>query len=467
MSTRTLEWVRSSLSDAGRLRREALFGMESSEWHGATIDTRAECSRRIFFALKGEQSDGHRFVTEARSKGSCAIVVESEEAAQSLARVDAPYFVVDNSLGALQDLARAYRTTLDARVIAITGSAGKTTTKEYVYRILKTKYRVHANPGNYNNHIGVPLTVLETDIDNEYLVSEVGANHPGEIEFLTRLILPDIGVVTNIGDAHIGLFGSRDRIAESKSELIAGVDPDGLAVLPREDDYYELLHSRARCRVLTFGASSDCNCKVSDVEERGDHIDFRINEEPISIESYGMYNVLNACAAFAVAEACGVDVMRIRSALAEAEPFSRRAQVHRVAGMIIIDDSYNANPTSMRAALDGLARFPGRRHVAVLGDMAELGDYSDAAHRDLGGYIGEAPVEVVFWLGDAGDLVAEGLRKSGANRRFESAVSFDELMDLLTQELKAGDVVLLKASRSIALDRVADRLIDGTVKENG
>ena len=467
MKTRTLAWVEATLLESGRLRHAELFDATAAQWRGATIDTRADCSQRIFFALSGEQTDGHRFTEEAVSRGSCAIVVESEDAAKGLARVDVPHFLVDNSLTALQELSRAYRDTLDACVIAVTGSSGKTTTKEYVRMILKSKYRVHANPGNYNNHIGVPLTLLETDADNEYLISEVGANHLGEIEFLAQLIRPNIGVITNIGDAHIGLFGSRDRIADAKSELLSGVDRDGHVVLPRDDDYFDLLKDRSRSRVVTYGFSEDSTYRAGHVEERGDHIEFRVNDEPLSIKSFGLYNVLNACAAFSVGELCGVEADRIRAALHNTEPVAGRAQIHRAANMIIIDDSYNANPSSMKASLDGLSRFPGRRHVAILGDMAELGTYAESAHREIGAYISDVAVDAVYWLGDNGRIAAEACRSAGASVTFETFDTFEELLRALRRGLKPGDAVLVKASRAAALDRVVERLLRGTVEEAG
>lgn len=465
MSARTLKWVEEALSDCGGLQESELYGHDEDSWDGATIDSRGDCAQRIFVAVKGEQTDGHRFAAQARSKGSCAAIVESEETAHDLARVDAPHFLVDNSLTALQDLSRAYRRTLDLRVVAITGSAGKTTTKEYVRMILKSKYKVSSNPGNYNNHIGVPLTLLATDHDNEYLVSELGANHTGEIQFLADIIRPDIGVVTNVGDAHIGLFGSREAIAEAKAEIFFSMESDGYAVIPREDDFYDLLRQRAKCRVVTFGSGDDCTYKLGPVRERGDRLEFTVNDEPVTIKSYGLYNVSNAAAAFAVGELCGVEVARIRSALANAETVKGRACIHRSAGMIVVDDSYNANPTSMRASLDGLARFPGRRHVAVLGDMAELGDYREAAHRDLGEYIAEAPVDIVHWLGPGGHDVEEGFRSRNRERSFQCHETLDGLLNALQGELKSGDVVLVKGSRAAALERVVDHLAG--VKENG
>ena len=236
----TLSWAEEALRDSGQLEESDLFGRECEPWFGAVIDSRADCARRVFFALAGEHTDGHRFVDDAVSKGSCAAVVTEQNVARRLSQSSTPFFRVRDSLEALQKMARAYRKTLDVRVVAVTGSAGKTTTKEYIKAILKKKYRVHSNPGNYNNHIGVPLTILGTDSDNEYLISEIGANHPGEIAFLTELIQPDIGVITNIGDAHIGLFGGRDQIAEAKAELFQGIDPASYAVLPGDDDYIEL-----------------------------------------------------------------------------------------------------------------------------------------------------------------------------------------------------------------------------------
>ena len=462
MIEKTLSWVEEAFENLGQLERAALAGRDGDSWAGAAIDSRADCTRRLFFALTGEKSDGHKFVPDAVSRGCCAVVISSADQRADLEAAGTPYFLVRDTLEALQQLARAYRDTLDIRVVSVTGSMGKTTTKEYIRAILKKKYRVHSNPGNFNNHIGVPLTLLDTDHDNEYLICEVAANHMGEIEFLSRLLRPDVGVITNIGDAHIGYFGSRDNIAKAKSELFTGVDPEGYAVLPADDTYVDFLRESAGCRVVTFGRTEESTYRIGSLTESSDSLAFEVNGEPLRINSLGRYNVLNASAAYAVGEICGVEFERIRDALFETEPIPGRSKIYRGRGVVLIDDSYNANPTSMRAALEILSRISLGRRIAVLGDMAELGKYSDDEHFKLGAHLARVNVDLVYWLGENGRIVEKGL---AGKKTFKSFAVLDELVSELETEAKTDDVILVKASRACHLDRVVERLLVSVLKE--
>lgn len=459
---RNLSWIESALAAEGLLVSARLFDRSEAPWFGACIDTRGDCANRVFFALRGEKTDGHRFLSDAASKGAVACVAEDEEAVRGLGDSSVPYLVVTDALRALQELARAYRNTLGLRVIAVTGSMGKTTTKEYIRGILKKKYRVHSNPGNLNNHIGVPLTVLETGPDGEYLACEIAANHVGEIEFLSRLLRPDVGVITNIGDAHIGYFGGRENIARAKSEIFAGIDADGSALLPGDDEFIELLRRRAACRVVTFGRDESSTYRITDVAESEAGFSFRVNGEPAEIHGIAVYNVANATAAWAVGELCGVEADRIRAALLEAEPLAGRSRLHRGGGVVLVDDSYNANPTSMRAALESFLSLRTMRKIVVLGDMAELGEYSEEAHREIGRYLAGRPVDAVYWYGESGGLVEAGL--SGRQPRFEWHTELDELIRALSNEVRPGDGVLIKASRAAHLDRVVDALVTGIIE---
>lgn len=454
---RSLAWIDDCLRTTGRLIRSELFGHDDDAWLGAVIDSRGDCSRRVFFALKGDRDDGHRFAENARSNGCCAIVVEREDTAAELAKSQTPVFRVDDALNSLQDLSREFRATLNSRVVAVTGSAGKTTTKEYLRLILRKKYKVSSNPGNLNNHIGVPLTVLETDEESEYLVSEVGANHLGEVAFLAGILKPDIGVITNIGDAHIGLFGSREGIATAKAELLASIEREGHAVLPADDEYIHVLRGTAVCRVATFGYSDRSDFRITSVDDTGERIAFKINGLSLTLKSFGVYNLLNAAAAFAVGDVCGIEPESACEALAEAEPIPRRSRVYRWGGLVIVDDSYNANPSSMRASLEALQRIEGSRHLAVLGDMAELGRYSEEAHHEMGRFIARSSVDRLYWLGKSGDIVREGAgHKMKKTVRVFAAI--DELCDALDEELKPGDVVLVKGSRAAGLERAVDHI---------
>lgn len=456
MTVRTMAWVEATLSRGDALLIASAAG--GGEWAGAVVDSRAECSGRIFFAIRGERTDGHRYVRDAYRAGAAAVVVEDENLAGELADESIPFLHVRSSVEALQELARAYRAQLDARVVAVTGSAGKTTTKEYIRAVMRTKYRVHGNPGNYNSLIGVPVTVLEAGEDCEYLVSEVGANKTGEIDFLARLVRPDVGVITNIGDAHVGHFGSRDAIAAAKGELLDHIDASGTAVLPRDDDYYQTLRARARCRVLTFG-TADADYTLSDVRSTGSEVSFTVNGEPLVVRAPGSYHAMNACAAWVVGEVCGVEPGRIAAALADVSPMAGRGRIHRDGGVIVVDESYNASPASMELSLTMLGRIEeASRRIAVLGDMKELGDEAPASHERIGRHAAGAGVDELWWVGEHAADVARGVK--GAALRFESFDDVDAAIEAARGRFSPGDAVLIKASRACALDRFVAALLD-------
>lgn len=464
MSARRLEWVASTLAEAGDglLVRNGVGDRGENGWAGAVVDSRADCSGRLFFALRGENTDGHRYVANAFAAGSAAVIVDDESVCPELDSAGIPYLFVGDSARALRELARAYRAQLDVRVIAITGSAGKTTTKEYVRRVLSSKYRVFANPGNFNSMIGVPVTILETDGDNEYLVSEVGANQPGEVGYLTEMLQPEIGVITNVGDAHVGMFGSVENIAHAKAELLDHIVSHGYAVLPRDDAWFDFFAERTAARPVTFGRSENADFILSKVGPRQDAggMSFKVNDEGLDVGAVGEYNALNACAAFAVGDICGVEPSRIREALATVAPMPGRGRVHLAGGVTVVDESYNASPASMSASIEMLGSIAASRRTAVLGDMKELGAYSDDRHRALGERLAESVVDAVFWLGDEAVPVREGYQRAGGKSEFKACQTLDELTAEFVASVRAGDAVLVKASRSVGLDGFVAALLD-------
>jgi UDP-N-acetylmuramoyl-tripeptide--D-alanyl-D-alanine ligase len=461
VNVRTLNWVESVLAATdGLLAASALDdSARAMRWDGAVIDSRGDCAGRIFFAIVGERSNGHDFVEKAHAAGAVAAVIEDTAAERRLAAAGIPCMRVDSTVAALQTLARAYRDRLDARVVAITGSAGKTTTKEYVRAVMRTRYRVHSNPGNYNSMIGVPVTVLQAEPDCEYLVSEVGANQPGEIDFLGGLLRPDVGVITNIGDAHVGEFGSRDAIARAKGELLDHIPAAGTALLPHDDDYIDALRARARCRVLTFGGSG-ADYELGDVVAEPGQIRFAVNGEPVAVRALGSYNAANACAAFAVGEICGVEPNRIRDAFAGVLPMPGRGRVVEQSDVTLVDESYNASPASMVLSLSMLAELPGRsRRIAVLGEMKELGDDAPANHERVGVHAAAAGVDVLWWVGGHADRVGAGVASAGSVE-FRAFADVDAAIAACHGLLKAGDAVLVKASRACELDRFVAHCLD-------
>lgn len=456
VNTRTLDWVIEALSAAGH-DVEVGGGVDRARtWSGAAIDSRAECSGRLFFALAGENADGHAFAAAALGAGCAAAVISDVDVARSLD--GEAWLRVEEVAGALRDLARSYRRTLDARVVAITGSAGKTTTKEYLRAILRRRYRVHSNPGNYNSTIGVPLTVLDAEPDCEYLVSEVGANQAGEIAMLEALLAPDVGVITNIGDAHIGLFGSRDAIASEKGRLLEGLSA-GHAVIPAGTEYSEYLVGRAPGRVVTFASAPPADFVVGEVRPTDAlGIEFEINDQRFSLASPGAYNALNAAAAAAAADVCGIGLPLASKALAEVMPLPGRGRVHRAGGVLLVDESYNASPSSMALSLSMLGAAPGNR-VAVLGDMAELGDHAGEEHRRIGRHLAGLDIDEVVWVGRQADLVREAIADAGGECRFTSFEDVSALIGARPAIPAAGDVVLVKASRACGLDRFVSSAI--------
>lgn len=454
----TLAMAHDIWNESDQLVRSELFGREHDVFMGATIDTRTGCEGRLFFALPGERTDGHRFSMEAARLGGAALVISRNETAGEAAGSRVPYFLVREPLAALQDLSRAYRGSLPARVIAVTGSSGKTTTKELIRHALAPSYRVKSNPGNYNNHIGVPLTILDTAPNTERLVSEVGANHSGEIAFLCEMLRPGIAVITNIGDAHIGYFGGRDEIADTKAELLDSMPADGCAVLPGDDDYITMLRARSRGTTITFGFAGACDYRITAYRDVGDGCEFRVNDRPVRLRLPGRHNALNAAAALAVAARENVDWDSAVDSISRVEPLDGRGRIVTGGGVTLIDDAYNANPSSMRASLALLDGMSGRRSIAILGDMKELGRYSGALHEELGRHITGTGVMQVWWFGDEGERVHAGMRSAGGPARYRHFENLDELIAVACEEIRPGDIILVKGSHSCRLDRVVSAI---------
>lgn len=466
VNIRTIAWIEEALVDAGISVKARIGERELAPWRGASIDSRGECAGRLFFALSGERVDGHDHVRDAFSNGAIAAVIDREDMSAGLCEDGIAHFIVPDTRSALQKLARSYRRCVDMRVIAITGSGGKTTTKEYAHAVIRTMHRVHSNPGNYNSTIGVPLTVLDTEEDAEYLVCEIGANQAGEIDFLADLILPDVGVITNIGDAHVGEFGSRDAIAAAKGELLDHIGETGHIVLPRDDDYFDVLRARAGGRVFTFGTTESSDYVVRDMRRNENGIAFTVNGEPFTVATLGQYHALNACVAAAVGEICGVALVDASRAIATVLPGAGRGKITTVAGVTVVDESYNASPASMALSLDMLAESGPAHSVAVLGDMAELGPRSEELHMSIGRHIAGAGIARVFWKGVNAGTVEKGIEEAKGEVEFASFENLESLADAVASGVSGGDVVLVKASRSCELDTFVHELIARLQKKN-
>jgi UDP-N-acetylmuramoyl-tripeptide--D-alanyl-D-alanine ligase len=428
----------------------------------AFVDSRTPEPGGLYVAVAGERVDGHDFAAAAVAGGAAAVLGSRP--------TDAPTVVVDDVVTALGVLARHVLDRLpDIDVHALTGSQGKTGVKDYLAAVLAADGPTVATAGNFNNEIGVPLTVLRATEQTRHLVVEMGARGTGHIAYLCTIAPPDVAAVLNVGTAHIGEFGSQEAIACAKGEIVEALRPDGTAVLNARDPLVAAMASRTRARVVTFGQGAD----VSARDVRGDELGrcsfvlvHGADEAPVRLGQLGAHQVLNAQAAAAMALAAGVPLSTVARALTDAVPSSRwRMELHeRGDGLVVVNDAYNANPESMEAALDTLLAIKqrsGRRTVAVLGEMFELGEGSVAAHRRVGHFAVPAQVDVLVTVGDAASAMADAAR-THRTWRGETVVtaSRDEAVEWLRHNVSAADVVLVKASRGAALELVADRLLD-------
>jgi UDP-N-acetylmuramoyl-tripeptide--D-alanyl-D-alanine ligase len=440
-------------------------GSPSQVFTEVTTDTRTLRPGALFIALRGDRFDGHAFVERAVAGGASGVVL-SETPAASIGA--AAVILVADTLRALQDLARSVRRHAGARVVAITGSAGKTTTKEVTAELLATRYRVFRNPGNLNNHVGLPLSLLQLVNRPDVAVVELGMNHEGEIRTLVGIAEPDVRVWTNVGDAHFGHFGSREAVARAKAEILEGATPKTLVVSNADDALVSAHIDRSPARHVTFGLGQHATVRATRIEDLGFDGTTADVETPqgalrLNVPLAGHAQLTNVLAATAVALEFGISRDAIERGVATVQPMARRGAIRLLAsGARLVDDSYNASPSAVRAMLAALAATPvaGRR-VAVLGEMLELGSSSHELHYACGQAAAAAGVgELIVIGGESADGLAEGAIAGGLSRahihRFaDSAGAAGQVQDLVA----AGDLVLVKGSRGTRTDIVVDRLL--------
>ncbi|TGP90191.1 MULTISPECIES: UDP-N-acetylmuramoylalanyl-D-glutamyl-2,6-diaminopimelate--D-alanyl-D-alanine ligase [unclassified Mesorhizobium] len=450
---------------------------------GISIDSRSLQPGDAFFAIKGETMDGHDFVTAAIKAGAGVLVV-AEGKLPSLGRLTAPIIVVEDVLVALEKLGVASRARSQAKIIAVTGSAGKTTTKEALRHVLSAVGKVHASAQSFNNHWGVPLTLARMPDDCDYAVFEIGMNHPDEIRPLVKMVRPHVAIVTMIAAAHLGFFRNLDEIARAKAEIFEGLEPEGAAVLNRDDARFKLLDKMAQAagveHVYGFGENARSTFKLVKCELHADHSDIaaRISGHDMiaRIGAPGRHMVQNVLAVLGAAHLVGADLDKVALALADLSAERGRGKRHvlrhpggptsgqpggpRHGGPItLIDESYNANPASMAAAMALLNATPvtgeGRR-IAVLGDMLELGDHSAKLHAALADLIVGTGTRTVFLGGPEMRSLAEALPD---DIRTEYRAGVEELKPVLLAALRPGDVVMIKSSKGIGFAKLVDALL--------
>lgn len=432
---------------------------------GVSTDTRTLRSGDLYVALKGERFDGHAFLQEAVARGAVGAVIEAGRKEEVAGKC--PFLLVPDTLVALQDIARHHRRRTAARVLGITGSVGKSTVKEMVSQILSRRLRVASTLGNWNNHVGMPLSLLAMDASDEAGVFEVATNHPGEIAALCGVLEPDWGLVTEVGPAHMEFFASVSDVAEEKAELLRAVPPDGKGFLNRECAHFDTLCEAAQSPMVTVSIREDADyrllrrdatARTAVIRERatGEKFEFRC---PLP----GLHHVGNAMLAIAVARAWELDWDAISAGLGEFQPMPMRWQREVIAGVLVINDGYNANPISMRAAVHAFEEEPiqGSRWV-VLAGMLELGRASAEEHRALGILMAAGACRGLFAIGKMGEQIADAAVEAGMSPdRVFRCTDNREASSLLVSRVKPGDGVLLKGSRGMRVEEIFGLLEDG------
>jgi UDP-N-acetylmuramoyl-tripeptide--D-alanyl-D-alanine ligase len=458
-----------TLAEVAELVDGELTGTPTATVTGkVTLDSRAVARGDLFVAVAGERVDGHDFLGAAAAAGAVGALCSRPDEAL-------PCVVVADPVVALGRLAAGVHARLTAgglTTLGITGSSGKTSTKDLLGQVLAAAAPTVSPPGSYNNDIGLPLTVLDADEATRFLVLEMGARGPGHIARLCAVARPQVGVVLNVGSAHLGEFGSPDGVAQAKGELVEALADDGTAVLNADDPRVLGMAARTRARVVTTGRSADADVRATDValdEQARARFTLTAQGEThrVALQVVGEHQVANALSAAAAALALGLSTAQVADALSAAAPRSRwRMEVtRRPDGVTVVNDAYNANPESMRAALAALAGLPGSRRIAVLGGMAELGPGAPAEHERLGRDAAVAGTDLIVAVGADAVGIADGAVAAGRRAGEESVHVADRTAarELLDDLLRPGDVVLVKASRSYGLERLAADLLDGAV----
>ena len=424
---------------------------------GYSIDSRTVQPGELFFAVKGERFDGHDFVEQALSRGAIAAVVEKAR----LAGYSSPagLLAVEDTLAALQTLATAVRKIWGKTAIAITGSMGKTTTKEAIAHLLAIKYRVHRTKGNFNNHFGLPLGLLTLEPEYDLTVVEMGMSHPGEISALARIAQPNQAVITNVAPVHLESFDSIAGIARAKYELIQALPHGGTAVLNADDEHVCQFGRDFKGKVILFGTKPTADVRAENIEvlgPEGTRFDLVSREmrQPVQSPLLGKHNVYNVLAAAAVALEHGITPSEIAAALPSLQPADKRGQVVQVGNIAVLYDCYNSSPKALMAAVDTLAAMPARRRIVVAGEMLELGATSEQLHRECGRYIAGSKLDFLLGVRGLAKQMVEAASEAGLGAEFVATP--EEAGEWLARETREGDAVLLKASRGVKLEKALE-----------
>ncbi|MFC0274427.1 UDP-N-acetylmuramoyl-tripeptide--D-alanyl-D-alanine ligase [Metabacillus herbersteinensis] len=453
MIQRTLKEVQTMLNGTGLKAESELIGIK-----GVTTDSRQVQPKNLFFPLVGENFNGHQFARKALELGATAIVwdINEENPPENI-----PVIFVEDTLKALQQLAKAYREQVDVKVVGVTGSNGKTTTKDMISSVLATTFSVHKTKGNFNNHIGLPLTLLSMSEETEIAVLEMGMSGKGEIQLLSEIAQPDAAVITNIGESHLLDLGSREGIAEAKLEIVAGLKEKGYFTYFGDEPLLQDRLKSFQFLTKTFGEQSQNDYFPTSITQESNGTSFILKNNHYFIPVLGKHNVYNALAAYSIGQYFGVNDEAIKKGLQEIEITGMRLELLKSEDDIsIINDAYNASPTSMIAAIQLLEDLKGyKQKIVVLGDMLELGDQEILFHQQVGKTILEQEISHVLTYGKLGAEIAKGAKENLPEERVHHFVDKSELIQRVKEVAKAGDIILVKASRGMKLEEVVNVFI--------
>ena len=425
---------------------------------GYSIDSRTIQPGELFFAVKGERLDGHNYVHQALERGAVSAVVRKDQLARFT--VKTCLLAVDDTLVALQTLASAVRRLWGKPVVGVTGSAGKTTTKEAIAHVLASRCRVLKSEGNFNNHFGLPLMLLKLQPEQEIAVIEMGMSHAGEIAALAKIAHPDIGVVTVVAPVHLEYFNSIADIARAKYELIESLPHHGTAILNADDEYVSQFGRDFKGKVIFYGTHRPADIRAEHIESRGvDGSVFDLvvhgHRERAELHLVGSHNIHNALAAVAVGVERSIPLNDVIGALGTLVPADKRGQVVQVGNIKVVNDCYNSNPKALEAMVDALAAMPAKRRIVVAGEMLELGPTGEQMHRASGQHIANAKIDVLVGVRGLAQPMVEAAKAAGL--RAEFVATPEEAGEWLAREAKDGDVVLLKASRGVKLEKALEK----------
>ena len=430
-------------------------GRRDMLYRNVTTDTRTVGEDDLFAALKGEKFDGHDFIEQAVSDGAAGVIVE--DAARLYPDGDYTIFVVKNTRKAYQDLALFHRRRFSIPVVAVTGSAGKTSTRALIATVLEQKYNVLQTEKNFNNEIGLPRTLLQLTKEHGVCVVELGMRGLGQIKELADIAEPTVGVVTNVGKSHIELLGSQAQIARAKGELVEALGSDGTAVLNQDDKRVAAMAGKCKGKVVGFGIINDAPVMAGTIKnsEKGLSFTCRCFDQVIDVHMavIGTHNVYNALAAVAVGRLLGLSEHQMQKGLAEYKGVPMRQELVNIDNVVFVNDAYNANPASMKEAVDTLVTLTGGRKIAVLGGMLELGDWAEKEHEKIGTYLADKKVDVLIALGDEARFMAKAAEAAGMNEVY-TVTTHAEAAAVLRRIMRQGDTVLLKGSRDFAMEKI-------------